>query len=218
MISADITCSVLVSANFFSRTYTSDIFRYDYHAFPLAGREGSGLMTSSLEHCIFAQSQEIQQPFHSRMSQISPKQDNYLHKPYSSKLNNSIPIRLCIVDSILSAHLFPITTYPTLGVVGRLELISSQRWATPRTSRQFITGLPYRDKQAVTPTGNLERLVYVTSMSQGEHAKCEEKVPESNPEPPYCPWYISISSALKDPTSVRFYMNYCFDELLLFSF
>lgn len=160
---------------------------HDYHAFPLAGREGSGLVTSSLENRIFVQSQEIQQPFHSWLSQISPKQDNYLLKPYSSKLNNSIPIRLCIVNCILSTHLFLITTYPTLGVVGRLELISGQRWATPRTSHQFITGLPYRDKQADTPTGDLEWLLYVTSMSQGEHAKCEEKGPESNPEPPYCP-------------------------------
>lgn len=95
-------------------------------------------------------------------------------------LNYSIPVRLCIVHSILSTHLFSITTYPTHRVVWRLELISGQRWATPRMSHQFITGLPYRDIQTVTPTGNLESLLYVTYMSQVEHAKCKEKGPSWN--------------------------------------
>lgn len=132
MTSADVACSVLVSAHFFSITYTSDVFHYGYHAFPFAGREGSGLKASSLEHRIFVQSQEMQQPFHSWLSQISPKQDNHLHKPCSSKLNSSKPVRLCIVDSVLSTHLFSVTTYPSLGVVVRLEIISGQRWAAPQ--------------------------------------------------------------------------------------
>ena len=46
------------------------------------------------------------------------------------------------------------------GGAGAYPSVVGQRWGTPWTSCQFITGLTYRDEQpftlTFTPTGNLE--------------------------------------------------------------
>lgn len=168
---------------FFSITYTSDVFHYGYHAFPFAGREGSGLKASSLEHRIFVQSQEIQQPFHSWLSQISPKQDNHLHKPCSSKLNSSIPVRLCIY------FLSPLILHS--GSSGGWGLFQAKGGLHPGRATSLSQG---RRTQAAAPTGDLESLLCVTSTSRGEHAKWSWSQTLNHRSVLDC-IYISISSA-----------------------